>query len=207
MNTPFAMLLSGLLLGAACAASAAPSNALLIVPGHRIGHTLLGADGARTLAALPNPYRSDAGMSQRCYVWVFPVAHGKPHTLFIHAVANGTLNVKPLSGLTVDTIRVTSPRFATQNGLHTGSTLAQIRRQFPHLRSANTAHTLYDDKSRGIAFEFVHRPAANSRAIAVTVHTPGQSAATAASPVNELDASSSLSFSLPSSYCTPWPNV
>ena len=170
----------------ACVASAAPPDAYLIVPGHSIGHTLLGADGKRTLAALPKPYRSDAGASQRYYVWVSPVAHGKPNTLFVHAVANGALDFKPLDGVTIDTVRVTSPAFATRSGLHVGSTLSQIWHQFPHLRPANSDATLYDDKSRGIAFEFPAHPNASSRAIAVTVHTSGQIAGATAQQVNEL---------------------
>ena len=172
--TNAALALAALTFSTAAPALAAPSNAFLVAPGHRIGHTLLGSDGTRTLAALPKPYRSDVGMSQRYYVWTSPAAHGEPHTLFVHAVSNGALNVTPLSGLTLDTIRVTSPRYATKAGLHVGSTLAQIRHQFPQLRSANSDATLYDDKKRGIAFEFARRPDASTRAIAVMVHTPGK---------------------------------
>lgn len=190
MKTTFPTLLaSALLLGSVCAASAAPPNAYLVVPGHRIGHTLLGADGKRTLAALPKPTHSDAGMSQQYFVWTSPASHGKPHTLYIHAVDKGALDAKPTDGLTIDTIRVTSPAFATKDGLHVGSTLSQIRHQFPHLRSTsrftNPSHTLYDDKSRGIAFEFASRPKPNSRAIAVTVHTPGHPATATAYQVRE----------------------
>ena len=88
-------------------------------------------------------------MSQRYYVWTSRTAHGLPHTLFLHAVSNGALNVKPLSGLTIDTLRVTSPAFATQTGLQVGSTLAQIRRQFPHLRPANFCpHALRRQEAR-----------------------------------------------------------
>lgn len=186
-NTFTPLLLSALLLGTASAASAATPEAYLVVPGHRIGHTLLGRDGARTLAALPKPTRSDAGASQRYYVWTSPSAHGKPHTLFVHAVTNGARNVKPVDGVTIDTVRVTSPAFATQSGLHVGSTLSQIRHQFPHLRSVklfSNPHTLYDDKARGIAFEFPAHPNASSRAIAVTVHTPGLAATTTAAAIN-----------------------
>lgn len=184
-NTFTPLLLSALLLGSVCAASATPLNAYLVVPGHRIGHTLLGRDGARTLASLPKPTGSDAGMSQRYFAWTSPAAHGQPHTLYIHATHNGLTDVKPLDGLTIDTVRVTSPAFATQRGLHVGSTFAQIQRWFPHLRSINSAHTLYDDKARGIAFEFASRPKPSSRAIAVTVHTPGQAATATAYQVRE----------------------
>lgn len=186
MNNAAAIAFAALTLNAAAPVLAAPSNAFLVVPGHRIGHTLLGHDGSDMLAHLPKPTRSDAGMSQQYFVWVSPAAHGTQNTLFVHAVDNGVLNVKPLSGLTLDTIRVTSPSFATQNGLHVGSTLAQIRRQFPQLRPANSDATLYDDKKSGIAFEFARRPDAGTRAIAVSVHTPGQSAEATAQQVDEL---------------------
>lgn len=183
-NTSTALVLSALLLGAASAASAAPPDAYLVVPGHRIGHTLLGSDGTRALASLPKPTRSEGATSNRYYVWNSPAAQGQPHTLFVHGVDNRVMDVKPHNGLTIDTVRVTSPAFATQRGLHVGSTFAQIQRRFPHLRSVNSAHTLYDDKARGIAFEFARRPDANTRALAVTVHTPGQAATITASEVN-----------------------
>ncbi len=186
MSYTTVLALAALTLSAAAPVLAAPSNAFLVVPGHRIGHTLLGHDGAYMLAHLPEPARSDAGMSQRHFVWTSPAAHGTQNTLFVHAVSNGALNVKPLSGLTFDTIRVTSPSFATQNGLHVGSTLAQIQRLFPHLRPANSDATLYDDKKRGIAFEFARQPGANTRAIAISVHTPGQGGGTTAQQVCEL---------------------
>jgi len=186
-NTSTTLLLSALLLGASSAASAAPLNAYLVVPGHRIGHTLLGSDSARTLASLPKPTRSEGAASNRYYVWDAPAAHAQPHTLFVHAVTNGSLRFKPLDGVTIDTVRVTSPAFATQSGMHVGSTFAQILHQFPHLRSVNLfkdPHTLYDDKARGIAFEFAAHPKASSRALAVTVHTPGQAARTTAADIN-----------------------
>lgn len=182
ISTP--LLLSALLLGSVCATSAAPPNAYLVVPGHRIGHTLLGADGKRTLTCLPKPTRNEGAAGNRYYVWNSHAAQGKPHTLFVHGVTSGLMSVKPADGLTIDTVRVTSPAFATQSGLHVGSTFAQIQRRFPHLRSVNSAHTLYDDKARGIAFEFAHRPSASSRVLAVTVHTPGEAATTTASEVN-----------------------
>ncbi|MDQ2800675.1 MAG: hypothetical protein M3Y13_13685, partial [Armatimonadota bacterium] len=145
-----------------CAAAApARSGDFLIVPGQRIGRTLLGSQGSRMLSHLPTPTRSDGGMSQQYLVWLSSASRrGRRDTLFIHTVRNGELTVKPLDGVTIDVIRVTSPVFATQSGLHVGSPLAQIQHQFPHLRSANRftnpSHTLYDDKSRGIAFEFAH---------------------------------------------------
>lgn len=186
MNYTKAVAFAAFTLSIAVPVAAAPSNALLIVPGQRIGHTLLGHDGAFTLAHLPKPTRSDAGMSQQYFVWVSPAPHGTQNTLFVHATDNGALNVKPLSGLTFDTVRVTSPSFATQTGLHVGSTLAQVRRQFPHLQSANADQTLFDDKSSGIAFEFASHPDSNARAISVSVHTPGQPATATKKQVSEL---------------------
>ena len=175
-----ARLLIGLLLllaGSPFAACAAPAGDLLIIPGKRIGLTPLGPQGNRTLAHMTKPYRADAAMSQRFLVWI-----AGPYTLFIHTTSNGALNVKPLNGVTIDAIRVTSPYFAAHDarkpgdGVHVGSTLAQVRHWFPRVRPASSADsttTLYDDAQNGIAFEFDQPAAPNSRTIAVMIHPPG----------------------------------
>ena len=167
-----------LLAGSPFAACAAPAGDLLIIPGKRIGLTPLGPQGSRTLAHMAKPYRADAAMSQRFLVWI-----AGPYTLFIHTASNGALNVKPLDGVTIDAIRVTSPYYHTReaqypgDGAHVGSTLAQVRHWFPRVRSVNlktdSATLFYDDSRSGIAFEFDRPAAPNSRTIAVMIHPPG----------------------------------
>jgi len=117
-------------------------------------------------------------MSQRYLVWVSPAPTGGLYTLFLHTTQNGVLDVKPLNGLTIDCIRVTSPHFVTRDarapgdGLHVGSTLAEIRRRFPRVRPVPQVPMLYDDTRGGIAFEFARPAAPNSCAIAVMIHPP-----------------------------------
>ena len=167
-------------------AHAAPAN-FLVVPGQRIGQTPLGPQGSHTLAHLPPPYRADAGMSQRYFVWVSPASStGHRNTLFIHATLNGALNVQPLNGLTFDVIRVTSPVFHTASGAASGSTFAQIHQRFPQAASVSNQPAIYDDVQHGIAFEFAHIPNSHSRCIAVMVHPSGQSYLANAAQVQDL---------------------
>lgn len=177
-----------------CQAALAASNLgdFLIVPGNRIGRTHLGANGALELARLPKPMASDAGMSQTRTVWVSRTRGGRRgSTLFIHTVSNGALNVKPLNGVTIDLIRVTSPQFHTVSGLAAGSALAQIRR-FRHVKAVSGESMIYDDKRYGIAFEFAKAPSLHSRCIAVLIHGRGVPQFANAQQVQELLQSSSL---------------
>lgn len=180
------LLLAPFLLGIAVTAAPKPGD-FVIVPGDRIGKTPLGSQGRQTLACMANPYRADASMSQTYSVWVSQAAKGEqPNTLFIHTVSNGALNVKPLSGVTIDVVRVTSPQFRTLNGLAAGSTLAQIRRRFPQAKAVSGDPTIYDDRHQGIAFEFAKPPTSRSHCIAVLVHPPGLSQLANAHQVQDL---------------------
>ncbi len=192
MNTRLLACLSLLLASFPIALSAAPAGDLFIVPGKRIGLTPLGPQGSRTLDHMAKPHRSDGAMSQGYFVWVSQPPTGGPYTLFIHTTSNGALDVKPLNGLTIDCIRVTSPHFVTRaargrgDGLRVGSTLAQIRRRFPRVRPVDGDRTLYDDARSGIAFEFARPAAPSSRAIAVMIHPPGDSQFADARQVRDL---------------------
>jgi hypothetical protein len=162
------------------------ANPSLIVPGHSMGRTALGPHGDSYLKRLPKPNASDAGMSQLRLVWVSKPMTGKPHTLFIHTVSNGALNIKPYSDVTIDQIRVTSPYFHTQSGIHTGSTLAAIRKQFPHLHNVQEKGVY---ESKGIAFEFDSPVNSQSRCVAIAVideHAPQASIATTSNIQNLL---------------------
>lgn len=141
---------------------------LLIAPGHAIGLTPLGHHGAAALAKLPPPDASDVGMSQQRLVWISKT--DPKQSLYIHTVANGVINAKPTSGVTIDEIRVTSPEFRIADGLGSGSALAAIRKHFPHIRPSSRDGKIYDDPRAGVAFEFAAKPKASSRCIAIIVH-------------------------------------
>lgn len=153
-------------------AAGAQPGYLLIVPGKQIGWIHLGADGDRTLAVLPEPDAAEQ-------VWAHPeeteqpwMSHTPPRrhdTLYVHTTADSLLNVKPHRGVTIDLVCVTSPRFATRDGLHVGSRLF-----------------LYDEEHTGIAFEFARPPLPNSRAIAVMIHPPGDPHLVTAQQVNRI---------------------
>jgi hypothetical protein len=172
MNTRFLPALSLVGFCFSATATAASPQDFLIVPGHSIGRTALGPNGAAELKRLPPPAAQDNGMMQTRDVWVSRHS-GRTDTLFIHDINNGVFdNVKPADGVTLDTIRITSPQFHTQNGLSTRSTFAEIRRCFPHVRDDHFHPQLYVDARRGIAFEFKRPVKPASQCIAITVFSP-----------------------------------
>jgi hypothetical protein len=150
---------------------AEPSKDALIVPGSNIGKTYLGPDGSKTLDRLPAPTASEGGMSQERIVWI----SGKQpqQSLFIHTTANTPLDAKPLDGVTIDEIRITSPEFHTREGIHCGSMLSQIRAAFPGIRPDSSTPDIYEDPVRGIAFEFEDKPGRESVCIAITIFLQG----------------------------------
>ncbi len=186
MNTPLipALLLAGFCVTAPI--SAASAHDFLIVPGRSIGQTALGPNGAAELERLPPPAANDNGMNQNYNVWVSHKA-GRTDTLFTHDTNNSVFdNVKPTDGVTIDTIRITSPQFHTQNGISTRSTLAEVRRHFPHARADRFNPRIYFDVRHGIVFEFTRPLSPASRCLAISVFPPGSDIAeTTQSEVNE----------------------
>ncbi len=184
-------LLPALSLAACClcaTSGAAPADPFLVVPGHRIGQTTLGPNGSAMLKRLPRPAAQDSGMMQSSLVWVSR-APGRADTLFVHTVANAAFDpiVKPVKGVTISEIRVTSRQFHTQSGISTASTLAQVRQRFPEARADRFNPAVYDDSRRGIAFEFAQPVRPSSRCIGISVIKPSpDSAVTTQSQVNDL---------------------
>jgi hypothetical protein len=167
-------------------AQAADQNAShLIRPGESIGRTHLGTKGGLDLKKLPQPDLMDSYTSHSVRVWISKKA-GRTDTLFIKTVNNGALGVQPLDGVSIELIRVTSPWYRTPNGLSTGNTFAQIRREFPDARPVDNDRKLYDDIKRGIAFEFARSPTADSPCFAVMVHPRGEQRVASAEEVENL---------------------
>lgn len=65
-------------------------------------------------------------MQQTYQVWAS--RSGRAGELYAHTVSNAALDVRPLSGVTINERRVSRPWFHTQGRLSVGSTLAQVRR-------------------------------------------------------------------------------
>jgi len=166
--------------------ASAQTGSNLIVPGRSIGQAHLGRYGAVYLAKLPNPDADDSGMGRYRSVWLSRKAGGRADTLYIYSVANDPRNIKPLNGVSIKLIRVTSPWYRTSKGLSTGSTLSQILGHFPGVRPADRSQTLYDDAKRGIAFEFAGPARSGSACIAIMIHPPGDVNLATAQDVNEI---------------------
>jgi hypothetical protein len=151
-----------------------PRQALSMVPGDRLGIYRLSADGAESLVKMGKPAAIQAGSSEtmRVFDW------GDQTLLFVHTVSNRVIGVEPRDGVTIDLLRFSCPTetgVKTENGIHTGSTLAEVHDAFPEAQPVASAPWVYDDVKQGIAFEFEKGPASQSPCIAITIHVPGQS--------------------------------
>jgi hypothetical protein len=160
-------------------------GASLIRPGESIGQTHLGTKGGFELKKLPQPDLMDNYTSHSVRVWISKKA-GRTDTLFVKTVSNSALGVRPLDGVSVELIRVTSPWYHTPSGLSTGSTLSRIRGEFPDANPVDNDRKLYDDSKRGIAFEFARSPTGDSPCSAVMVHPRGKQHVASADEVENL---------------------
>lgn len=178
MHSFFLLSLAGLL-------ATPPAADWLVVPGHSLGHVVLGADAA-TLAALGKPTTGDAAMQKAWTTWLGsrPASGSAPSQLDVYTAPQNN----DVDHHTVQLVRATSPWFHLANGLRPGSSLRTIRAVYGALPLAATYQLptgrryLYDDVRRGIAFE-TDGTAATSHCRAVVVHQAGQAVATAGLPL------------------------
>jgi hypothetical protein len=151
-----------------------PRQALSMVPGDRLGIYRLSTDGAESLEKMGKPaaIQSSDSETKRVFDW------GDQTLLFVHTVSNRLSGAEPRDGVTIDMLRFSCPTetgVKTANGIHTGSTMAEVRDAFPEAQPVASAPWVYDDVKQGIAFEFEKSPAPESPCIAITIHVPGQS--------------------------------
>ncbi|MEH1838838.1 MAG: hypothetical protein V7L20_08735 [Nostoc sp.] len=149
--------------------ASAESKSNLIIPGQSIGQTHLGLNGGINLGKPPDA--GDFAMMKGDSVWVSKQGN-KKNTLYIHYLKNAALNVQPIDGITIETIRITSSWFHTDSNISTENTKAQILRRFPKA-SSNEKGTLFVDEKLGIAFEFA-QSTDNSPCIAISVFSPSR---------------------------------
>jgi hypothetical protein len=118
------------------AQTGAHSENHLIVPGERIGALKLGARTADVDSPLGEPDFSDAATGKASETWFVGVKRGdkgrpfhRPDeiALFCHRDTEGHHYL-------ITEIAVTSPRFATADGIAPGSALAAIRSKFPQIK-------------------------------------------------------------------------
>ncbi len=135
-----------------------------IVPGKRIGKTQLGDDPEMLLQRLGTPDASDAAMGKAWLVW--RGKNGGELAVFT-SYADSNMVRKA-----VKQVYITSSRFQTAEGIHTGMSLPEIQRIFPdgHLQNTETEKR-YDVEAKGISFEAEK----SNRCNAVMIYTPGGS--------------------------------
>jgi hypothetical protein len=160
-------------------------EALVIVPGSRLGLYHLGSDGAWSLKQLGKPMAIESAKSETRQVWNW----GDEELFFVHTVSNRSVGADPADGVTIDLLRFSCP---TQTGIHTadgistGSTLEEVRKAFPNAQPVANAPTVYDDVNQGIAFEFEKEPNGQSPCVSITIHLPGQNRIVTQEEVNKL---------------------
>ena len=154
----------------------------LILPGQRIGKIRLGETRrVDTIIGREGDARDSA--SGRCWErWYAPSPKpGAPkHELDVYTARTDDGRSEP-----VEQVWITSPAFHTMKGIRVGSTLAQIRRRFPHVRAVayydrqgiHQPIYVYDDARGGISFEVPRSPrgrGSESPCQAIGIHPRGK---------------------------------
>jgi hypothetical protein len=163
------------------AISLAAPNA--IVAGRSIGRIRLGEPAKQATGPLGAATNADAASGRLWQVWTSPSSPSSTRYEL------DVLTVRDESGLHeyVEQLRVTSPWFATPQGVHVGSRLSAVIAAFPKVRRVNPDETpakhqqiaLYDDVGQGIAFEFAaatHGVPGSTECRAILVHPKRKSA-------------------------------
>ncbi|GAB2552401.1 putative periplasmic lipoprotein [Rufibacter soli] len=153
-------------------------TAYLIIPGEQIGQLKLGDSPEKVQAALGKPDAGDAAMGKALSSWF---SYQKDSTI-LHRVDVFTVREHtgmPDETVGVNQIRITSPRFSLQgHQLQVGSTLANLRPQFPGIRPVayylgeeKKRVYVYDAPTQGIVFEI---NGSDSICVAISIHAKGQ---------------------------------
>jgi hypothetical protein len=182
--------------GISCCLGAAPSPSSLIEPGLRVGQVRIGESRAAVHRALGKPAAADAAMGGKLTeVWrsgpgLGSKANGRAEELEILFQGPGAGGDQRKPTVVVQ-IRVTSSYFGTAAGISVNSSLAQIKKVYPHSESEENKDWEQSlppgsDKSRkeglvdqvaGIAFEFRAGARANEDkrgyCLAIHVFRPG----------------------------------
>ena len=184
----------GCLFGISISFGAGSSGSVLIEPGLRVGQVRVGEELEAVHRALGKPAAQDAAMGGKLTeVWRSgPGLGGKARKeeleVFFQGPGAGGDQSKPT---VVVQIRVTSPYFKTASGISVNSSLAEIRKIYPHSESEEdrdweknlppspdkSAKEGLVDQAAGIAFEFRAGARANADkrgyCLAIHVFPPG----------------------------------
>lgn len=140
----------------------------LIIPGKRIGLTAL-EQNAETLSSLGKPDFSDAAMGKAWATWYSK--DGQKNELNIYT----TYKDAELKEKVVRQIRITSPKFKTSEGIATGKTLTDIKKNYPEVKLVGKYKAngqtieLYDAVNSGISFEIQ-----KDTCISIIIHKSGK---------------------------------
>ena len=146
----------------------------LIVPGLSVGEISLGEDMEKVGKLLGRPDAGDAAMGKAWGIWYSnDSGSGQRNEIAIYSSYRDTsMRVKD-----VKQIRITSPKFKTQDGFTTGFSESDTKLKFPamerissYLNEQKDTITIYDAKQDGIGFEFL-----KGKSISLTVHPMNQS--------------------------------
>jgi hypothetical protein len=140
----------------------------LLIPGVSAGQTRLNEDADSVYQRLGTPDGNDAAMMKAVAIWY---AHHDTTGNSI-AIYTSTNTDTPIVAR-IKQIRVTSPVFKTADGIHTTSSLQEIKNHFPvqqteTYKDAGAGYAVYDSK-QGIAFEI--NP--DSVCAAIVIHKAG----------------------------------
>ena len=146
----------------------------LIVPGRSVGEISLREDMTEVGKKLGRPDAGDAAMGKAWGIWFSnDSTAGFRNELAIYSSYRDTsMRVKD-----VKQIRITSPKFKTQDGFTTGLSASDTKLKFPamekvssYLNEKNDTVTVYDARQDGIGFEFL-----KGKSISLTIHPMNQS--------------------------------
>lgn len=140
----------------------------LIIPGKRIGLTAL-EQNAETLSSLGKPDFSDAAMGKAWTTWYSKDGQKKELNIYT------TYKDAELKEKVVRQIRITSPEFKTSEGIATGKSLTDIKKNYPEVKLVGKYKAkgqpieLYDAVDSGIAFELQ-----NDTCVSIIIHKSGK---------------------------------
>ncbi len=150
-------------------------SAFLVIPGKRIGMSTLNGSATTLYKSLGKPSSEDASMGGKSLItWTSKSVATNEVNIYFNTPHFGTLHAQPKAQV----IRVTSPRFMTQQKVGVGAALAQIQKYFKNVKkiasymSPKTQQevAIYDDIKSGIAFEINQQ----QNCVGITVHKVGE---------------------------------
>jgi len=138
----------------------------LIIPGEKIGRIKINMNADTLWNIIGKPDKHDAAMGAQLMTW-FTKHDSTAYQTNVYSHRNMGAKDEAISH--IKAIRVTSPTFATNDGLHTGMSMDSIKKSFtPGHKNVNG---VYDDIKAGIAFEAdIH-----NNCSAIIVHARGDS--------------------------------